>query len=198
MTNFKRCATAVALVLGSSIPALAQELPDRVILAIEGTETGYRVPIEVAAELCGEVPADTLATIAANADVIYCSIAETVVAESAFDEDPYIERIEGLGNGNDVSEVQNTAAETDGDAESDAEGEGATDDVTAGEGTEGDAAVDGEADAGADADVDADSGGETDGTDGDAGADVDADSEAGGETDADADAGVEADSSTGG
>ncbi len=197
MTNFKRCATAVALVLGSSIPALAQELPDRVILAIEGTETGYRVPIEVAAELCGEIPADTLAAIAADVDVIYCSIAETVVAESAFDEDPYIERIEGLGNDNNVSEVQSTAAETDGEAESDTEGEGATDDATAGEGTEGDAAVEGEADAGADANADA--GGETDGDAGaDAGADAEADSEAGGETDADADAGAEADSSTGG
>ncbi len=198
MTNFKRCATAMALVLGSSVPALSQETPDRVILAIEGTEIGYRVPIEVAAELCGEIPAETLAAIATDADLIYCTVAETVVAESGFDDDPYIERIEGLGDNDGPDDL--TAGEdgaddgegADADAEADVDGE-----VDADDGADDDASADGGTDGGAEAEDGTDDGaaedeGTEDGADAGAEAEVDTDVEADADAEAGADSGDDA------
>jgi hypothetical protein len=136
MNSFKRCATAVALVMTGTVPALAQELPETVVLAVEGTTTGYRVPVSLAAELCGDVPAETLAAIAEDADVIYCSIAETVVVERGFETTPEIELLADLnsddsgddgedddGDGNDSDDDENDNDLLDGDQD----GEGTDD-----------------------------------------------------------------------
>jgi hypothetical protein len=191
MLNFKRCATAVALTM-AAVPAVAQDMPmpETVLINVEGTSTFYRVPLEIAAGLC-EVTEDTLAMIAEDANVIYCTIGEAVVAEndfSGFESFEDDDGSDGLGPDLDLDDDGINDAEDD-DLDGDGILNGEDDDL------DGDDVLDSEDDdvfeIGDDTETDTDTGTET-GTDTDTGAEVDADVEA------DVDAEVDTDASTGG
>lgn len=186
MTYFNRCSTALATLMLSTVPALAQE--DRVLLLVQGATPGsgtlYSVPIELAAGLCGvDVAELTAATVVANQ--VLCTVGQDVADQNNFAEF-------SSGDGGDDDDDAGAAMEADAaaDAETDA---GSDADADAGS----DAGSDAEAEADAGADAGTDTGGDT-GADAGGGADAGVDVGADAGTEADADAGAGTDTDAGG
>jgi hypothetical protein len=195
---FKRCSTAVALVLASSVPVLAQDsgeatltVPEgfvapegSIVLQFAGTDALFLAPYEVAAELC-QVSEGDFATVAeSGVDVIYCEQLD----EAEFTTFTETEGVESLvdrqsGDNDEIAVEGDVAEEAEEGAEGgdSAEGEDGAGDGDAGEGA-GEGGTDGDG---------TETGGE--GTGDDAGSDVDAEADADVEAEAGADADAEVD-----
>lgn len=183
MSMLKRCSTALALVLASSVPALAQDsgvatlaVPEgfvapegSIVLQFAGTDELFLAPYELAAELCQVSEGDFAAVAESGVDVIYCEQLD----EAQFTTFRETEGVESLvdrqsGDNDDVAVEGDDADESaeggdsgegdDGGTDDDATDDGATDGDDAGEGTDGtdDGATDDDSAGGDGASVDAD------------------------------------------
>jgi hypothetical protein len=208
MSMFKRCGTAMALVLASSVPVLAQDSDDAtlvlpegfvapegsVVVQFAGTDTLFVAPYGTAAELCQVTEGDFAAIAESSVDVIYCEQldeanlatftetegVETLIDREAGDDDDELESVAG----DDAGEgVEGDDAGGDDSSDDDASGDDGSDSVEGDDGTDDgatddDDGMDDGAAEGEAGDDMDDQVGEDSGTDNGASADVEADADA--------------------
>lgn len=176
MNSLKHCATAIALLITAPLPVLAQDAPaEGVIVAIQGTQSLFRVPVEVAASLC-QVETEVLVQgLATDPDLVICEVTQEVADRNSFTNDPAIQPFfsdDDEANDSDEDGIRDEdEAEVDGPEEDDATDDDATDEG-GGDEVADEAGADEEAgdDAGAGADDGAeDDAGTDDGVEGDTG-----------------------------
>lgn len=146
MMNFKRCSTAVALLMATALPAFADEhmttrvvtvpadfvvTEDQVVLQFAGDEALYVVSKATAAELCGLSDADFESVVdGTNVTVIYCENVDTVLLAERQAEMMPLTDFEDADDDDDDGDFGDDAEETALDEAADEDNEDPLDDLT--------------------------------------------------------------------